>query len=173
MLSKKNIFVSRGIQRKAIRKSSIVIPCGVDTKLFREFSRRKARNYFGFNEEDIILFAGQFDRQVKNPKLALEIADNLNIKIIELKNYTRKEVFLLLNSVDLLLMTSYSEGSPQIIKEAMACNCPIVSTDVGDVKSLTSDVEGCYISTFAPANVAKKINNVFKYNKRTKGRKNS
>ena len=40
------------------------------------------------------------------------------------------------NSVDCLILTSFHEGSPNVIKEAMACNLPIVSTKVGDVEEI-------------------------------------
>jgi len=59
----------------------------------------------------------------------------------------------LLNQVNLLLMTSFTEGSPQIIKEAMACNCPDVSTDVGDVKDVVHGVNGRYVTTFDPVEI--------------------
>ena len=52
---------------------------------------------------------------------------------MELKGYSRPEVAVLMNAVDCLLMTSHSEGSPQVVKEAIACGCPVVSLDVGDV----------------------------------------
>ena len=62
------------------------------------------------------------------------------------------------NSADLLLLTSFHEGSPNVIKEAMACNCPIVSTDVGDVKRLFGEYTRClYIHSFDPIDVAEKI----------------
>ena len=49
------------------------------------------------------------------------------------------------------------EGSPNVVKEAMACNCPLVSTNVGDVEWVIGNTEGCYISSFEPAVMAEKI----------------
>ena len=49
-------------------------------------------------------------------------------------------------AADVLLLTSITEGSPQVIKEALACGCPIVSVDVGDVKERVMGVYGCYVS---------------------------
>ena len=60
--------------------------------------------------------------------------------------------------------------SPQIIKEAMACNCPIVATDVGDVRHLISDIEGCYLTSFDAEDVAEKIEKALEFGKRTNGR---
>ena len=57
-----------------------------------------------------------------------------------------------------------------MIKEAMACNLPIVSTDVGDIKWVIGNIEGCYITTFDPKDVADKIKMALNFNKRTNGR---
>ena len=77
---------------------------------------------------------------------------------------------LYLNASDLLLSTSLWEGSPNVIKEAMACNCPIVTTNVGDVKWLLDGVEGCLITTNDPKDVADKIKKALNFKGRTKGR---
>jgi glycosyltransferase involved in cell wall biosynthesis len=69
-------------------------------------------------------------------------------------------------------MTSTHEGSPQIIKEAMACNCPIVSTDVGDVREVILGTSGCFLADRNAVDVAAKMENVFSFNCRTKGREN-
>ena len=51
-----------------------------------------------------------------------------------------------MNASDLLLITSFSETGPIVAKEAIACNCPIVSTDVGDVKILINNIRNCFIT---------------------------
>jgi len=35
---------------------------------------------------------------------------------------------------DVLLNPSYHEGSPNVVKEAMACGLPVVAADCGDVR---------------------------------------
>ena len=85
-------------------------------------------------------------------------------------NIDQEKLNLYYNAVDCLIPTSKYEGSPNVIKEAMACNCPIVSTDVGDVKWVIGETEGCYICSFEPEDVAEKIQKALNFGKRTNGR---
>jgi glycosyltransferase involved in cell wall biosynthesis len=66
---------------------------------------------------------------------------------------------LLLNACDLALITSYNEGSNQFLKEAMACNRPIISTNVGDAERIFGNIEGCYLTSL---NVEDVITNILK-----------
>ena len=172
-LSAWNIFVSKkNIKLARVKKKFSLIPCGVDTNIFRPMDRKAERKKLGFSESDnIVLFAGAFDNPVKNPELATEAVSKISVaRMIELKGYNRKQVAGLMNAVDVCLMTSHTEGSPQFIKEAMACNCPIVSVDVGDVKEVIDGVEGCYIVERNAEDIAEKLKLVFEKNKRTNGR---
>lgn len=89
---------------------------------------------------------------------------------LELKGYTREQVCWLMNAVDVALMTSFSEGSPQFIKEAMACGCPIVSVDVGDVSEVIGGIEGCYIVERNGDEIALFLNKALNIGVRTNGR---
>ena len=96
---------------------------------------------------------------------------NTSIKLIELKGYTRDQVNALMYNCDALLMTSRTEGSPQVIKEAMACGCPIVSVDVGDVAERVSGVEGCYIvRTRESKDIAEALLRALAFEGKTNGR---
>ena len=140
-----------------------------------------------------VLFAGAFDNAVKDPELAFAAIQACNtamgngqwaiesnrqspmanrpIKLIELKGYNRDQVTALMYNCDALLMTSKTEGSPQVIKEAMACGCPIVSVDVGDVAERTSGVEGCYVvPSREPAAIAEALQQAISFKGRTNGR---
>ena len=159
-LSKWNIFVSEKQTEKLNIKSKFsVIPCGADTNVFYPKDKTECRKQLGFDENKIyILFSKAFQLQVKNYPLAKAAVDKIeNAELIELIGYFREEVNLLMNACDVALMTSFNEGSPQFIKEAMATNCPIVSTDVGDVRQVIDGVENCYISTYNADDVAEKI----------------
>ncbi len=175
LLSHKTIFVSKKLFNKAyIKKGQNIIPCGVDFDVFKSLDKESARKAMNLCvRKKYLLFSSAFDNSIKNFKL-LHAAQNLlrddSIEIIELKGYSRDEVSLLMNAVDVCIMTSFSEGSPQFIKEALACNCPVVSTDVGDVREIIRDTEGCYITSFDPEDVANKIKMALEFGKRTNGR---
>ena len=148
VLSRHNVFVSKKIQLIAgSAKSYSLIPCGVDLTDSQIVEKDAARGLMGlsFNTK-YVLFAGAFDNAVKNYPLAQStMALVPDAELLELKGYTREQVTLLMCAADAFLMTSISEGSPQVIKEAMACGCPIVSVDVGDVAELADGVEGCFV----------------------------
>ncbi len=160
-LSKFNIFVSqKNCDKAGAKTKAAIIPCGVDTELFRPDDKSLVRNKLGVAEnEKLVLFAGAFDNPVKNPELALSVAAAMpEVKLLELKNYSREQVALLMNAVDACLMTSHSEGSPQVIKEAMACNCPIVSVDVGDVRDVIQYTDQCHICGYDAREITGKLN---------------
>jgi teichuronic acid biosynthesis glycosyltransferase TuaC len=83
--------------------------------------------------------------------------DNECIQLIAVHLIEHELLKYYYNAADLLLLTSYHEGSPNVIKEAMACNCPIVSTDVGDVRWVIGDIKGCYLTSFDVVDVSEKI----------------
>jgi len=174
-LSVYNIFVSqKNINTSGIKKRFELIPCGVDVDLFKPTDDRlEAKKQMNLDIlKKHVLFAGAFDNQVKNVVLAKEAISQLNeVELLELKGYSREQVMLLMNAADVVLMTSFTEGSPQFIKEAMLCNCPIVSVDVGDVKEIFGDTQGCYLSEQrTPEDVAEKLQQAIAFGKRTNGR---
>jgi len=153
-------------------KKGRVIPCGVNVDLFVPMNKDEARIKSGLEKDTTyVLFAGAFDNKVKNAAPALSaILQMTNVQLLELKGFTRAEVVLLMNAVDAVLMTSFTEGSPQFIKEAMACNCPVVSVAVGDVLELIGSTEGCIICSYEADDIAAKLQSVFDAGKRTHGR---
>jgi len=119
-------------------------PCGTDLELFRE-----RRVLTGSETKLRIGFPGNKARPEKNYVLFEQIVEKLRgefeISVIEFHNLTRDEVVSKLNEIDLLLMTSLVEGSPQIIKEALACNKPVISTPVGDVSDVLRGVRNSHL----------------------------
>lgn len=175
LLSTRAIFVTKNLAYKLKKRNPIIIPCGVDLDVFYPIHKSEARSKLGLKEDKkYILFSSFFLNSVKNyplAKAAIEKMKHPNLELIELKGYNREEVALLMNAVDLVLLTSFTEGSPQFIKEAMASNCPIVSTNVGDVAKVIEGTEGCFIAKYDTDDVSDKILLALNYDKRTTGRK--
>lgn len=172
-LSVHNIFVSQRLADIAKpKKNYSIIPCGINLEEYPVIDKVEARRLMNLDlEKKYVLFAGAFDNPVKNPQLAKEAVQLLpGVELLELKGYSRWQVAHLMNAVDCFLMTSHTEGSPQVIKEAMACGCPIVSVDVGDVRCIIDKTEGCFIAGGCAADIAEKIEMALKFEGRTKGR---
>ena len=195
-LSAWNIFVSkRNVEIASLpdclKKRSTLLPCGVNMTDDQLTSRAEARKALGIiDAAKIVLFAGAFNNMVKDPVLAQEAIDqcakftnglrvlndlkDLNdsaLTLVELRGYTRAQVNQLMCAANCLLMTSKTEGSPQVIKEAMACGCPIVSVDVGDVAERVSGVEGCYVvSSREPKDIANALQLAMAFEGKTNGR---
>ena len=165
-VSQKNVDIARPTKKFAL------LPCGVNTDNFRMLSKHNARLQLHLDAtKTYVLFAGSFSNRVKNPELAEKaIALLKNVELIELKGYSRVEVNYLMHAVDAALMTSHTEGSPQFIKEVMACGCPLVSVDVGDVKEITAGVDGCYLVSRDPKQIAEKLQLAIDFKERTQGR---
>ncbi len=171
-LSAYNIFVSQQLLSIAsFHKNSKVLPCGIFIDRFNLTEKTEAREKLGLeNNASYILFSGAFNNAVKNYPLAKQAINICNgLILLELKGYSKDEIALLMNACDALLMTSKTEGSPQVVKEAMACNCPVVSVEVGDVPNMIAGVEGCFIANRTPEDIAAKIQLALTYG-RTKGR---
>lgn len=131
-----------------------IIPNGVNLDVFHPMEHTEARKVVGFEEgiKYIIWCSNPYNRPEKNWPLA-EAAVKLtndkfqiaNATLVAVYDKSPQEVAVYMNAADCLLLTSDSEGSPNVIKEAMACNCPIVTTNVGDVTERLEALDGCYI----------------------------
>ena len=138
-------------------KNYSIIPCGVPMEEMVITPKEEARQRLGWDpEKKYILFGGAFDNERKNYALLRDAVARINeqspitnhqspIECVEMKNLTRSECVLRMNACDLFALPSHSEGSPQALKEAMACNCPIVATDVADIKYLLGNLPGHYV----------------------------
>ena len=194
-LSAHNIFVSQRNVTLALSPNSLItyrlkkrytlLPCGVNLplpwcELQTQWVEQLTLNQWVQEKLNAgvkhVLFAGAFNNAVKDPELAKaainELAnEGVKVELIELKGFNRDQVNALMYNCDTLLMTSKTEGSPQVIKEAMACGCPIVSVDVGDVAERVSGVEGCYVvSSREPAAIAKALQQALAFSGKTNGR---
>jgi teichuronic acid biosynthesis glycosyltransferase TuaC len=174
--SEKNIFVSNQLRKKSFFSiRSEVIPYGVDFNMMYPVDRKFARRELNIDpSKHICLFGSvpsRFEKNFELARKAVSLCHNVDLICLTGKD-TKEKVNLLINASNLVLLTSLREGSPQIIKEAMACNVPIVSTDVGDVKQVIGDTKGCYIAESTPNEIAKYILKAQSLDSRTNGRFN-
>lgn len=155
-------------------KKAFVLPNGVDVNRFKPFLKEEARYFLHYpQEKQIVLFISSPGRQEKNLSLALESFEKISNDKIEFKhiyNIANEDMPYYFNAADVFLLTSKWEGSVNVIKEAMACNCPIVSTDVGDIRWVTGNTEGCFITSFEPDDVARNLKYALNMRNRTRGR---
>lgn len=154
-----------------------VIPNGVDVGVYIPMDKSTCQQKLGWSNNKMhILFGSNPSRPEKNFALASKAFDSLineNIEIHTLIDVSPNDMPVWINASDTLIITSLWEGSPNVIKEAMACNCPVVATDVGDVRWLFGNTPGYYIADFTPDDVALKITEALAFvekNGRTKGR---
>jgi len=169
--------IVKSIKMKTAINNSIIIPNGVNLSLFKQNGKEESSLKVGFNKKyNIIFIAVHPYEKVKNLYLAqqaIQLLENENIQFHIISNADNKEMPCYYSAADLVLLTSFSEGSPNVIKEAMACNCPIVSTDVGDVREVFGKTEGCFITGLDPSEVADKIKKALEFANvrgRTQGR---
>lgn len=177
-LSKHNIFVGENLYEiaKYKKENYSILSCGINMSVARSIDFLSARKQLGWDSEKIyVLFAGAFNNQIKNYSLARASVDLVgNCELIELKGYSKEEVYLLMNACNLLLTTSLRESGPLVVKEAMACNRPVVSTDVGDVRCVIGNTEGCYITSYDVNDCADQIKKAIEFSRErgdTNGRK--
>lgn len=154
-----------------------IIPCGIDLDQFKPLDRDTCRQRLVWDPGRFhILFSGSSNR-VKRPGLARASVARLShfgirAEIHYLRGVPNNEVPIWLNASDVVLLTSLHEGSPTIIKEALACNVPVVSVNVGDVAERIQSIEGCYIALSEPHDIATKLFWVYRGPRRTTGRIN-
>ena len=144
-----------------------VIPNGVDLAVFKPVERSLARRQLNLDpDECLVLFPAERSNPEKNFALASAAVERLRdrgIKLLDINNAGRDEMSLWFNAADLLLVTSFHEGSPNIVKEAMACCCPVVSTAAGDIPWLFGSQAGYYLSGFDAGELADRIEEAVKF----------
>ena len=147
------IIVRNQDMKDEISDRAHIIPSGVDLCKFSPMDQSLAQNEVGWNQsEKHMLFPYAANRrQRKNFELASNVYelvdDNLDMEINlhTLGDVPHEKVSTYLNATDLMILTSKLEGSPNTVKEAMACNTPVVSTDVGDVKERLNNVYNSFV----------------------------
>ena len=140
-----------------------VIPCGIDLERFRPMDKSCRQRLLGWNASRFhVLFVSNTGDPVKRPELARDAVEALKSSRVPaelhvLQGVANAEVPVWMNAGDALVLTSLHEGSPTVVKEALACGLPVVSVDVGDVVERFKGIDGCHLSAPNPGDLAAKL----------------
>lgn len=152
-----------------------VIPNGVNLDQFTLIDQQQAREMCGFDQDHkYIIWCSHPSRTEKRynwAEEAVKLLNNDKAVLYPVFDKGHDDVVKYMCAADVLLLTSVMEGSPNVIKEAMACNCPIVSTDVGDVSWVTEGVAGTYVAPNGDTQaLSQMLSQALAFGQRTQGR---
>jgi teichuronic acid biosynthesis glycosyltransferase TuaC len=171
------VVVSEHLRGPLGRPDAVVIPAGLDTDLFAPADQAAARRELHLAERRrYVLFPSTPSRPEKRFPLARDAVDRVrrvvdDVELICLEGIPHEKVPDYMNAVDALLMTSSFEASPVTVREALACNLPVVCTDVGDVRDVLHGVEQCAVVTDDADDIAEALAGVLRAGLRSNGRR--
>ncbi|HEV2750076.1 MAG TPA: glycosyltransferase [Gemmatimonadales bacterium] len=153
-----------------------VIPSGLDFELFRPIPRDEARRHLRLPlDRRLVLFAGSPEWPRKRYALARATMDRvdreLSAELVVAWGAPHSDIPYYMSACDALLFTSMQEGSPNVVKEALACDLPVVSVPVGDVATRLAGVAGCELcADERPETIAAALERVLRRGGRSAGR---
>lgn len=171
------IVKSEEMKRATWKEDVFVIPNGVDFELFRPIPRAEARAALGWDQDRYyVLFGGNPYWPRKRfylAQAAIEClrAKGLPVELMVAYHLPQTQVVECINASNAVILPSIHEGSPNFVKETMACNVPVVATDVGDVAQLIGRTTGCKVCPDEPAALAAALEEAFLQTEPTTGRK--
>lgn len=154
----------------------IVIPDGIDFSLFRPIPREEARRLLGWEPaKQYVLFANDPNIPVKNFALARQAmhrlaARGIQAELVVANGLPQSTLVFYINASNALILPSLAEGAPNVVKEAMACNVPVVATDVGDVAQIIGRTPGCCVCPHDADALAAGLEQAFRHTEPTTGR---
>ncbi len=171
------ITVNKNLVNGLPEEKYSVIPNGVNLGLFKPLSRQECRKRLNIpNNAKMLFFPSDNTRPEKRFDIAqkahtiLKNGYNYNVVLVSGNSIDYELMPVYYNASDCCLLTSDYEASPMVIKEAMAVNMPIVSVDVGDVRHMIGNLEGCFIASKEPQDIAQKIRKALDFSGKVKTR---
>jgi glycosyltransferase involved in cell wall biosynthesis len=175
------ICVSEGLRNRLWwRRGRVhVIRSGVDVHEFYPRPRDEVRSELGWSPNDCVILFNHGPARSPNKRKALVDAAMEIVK----QQKPEARLFVLdgqvpgrsvpqyINASDVVVMASRFEGSPNIVKEALACNTPVCSVAVGDVPELLAGVENCRIVEPTPESMAEGLLDLIRFPVRSNGSK--
>jgi len=159
------------------RARNDVIPNGVDIAVFAPSDRDAARQVLGWPaDEYVVLFAGtRPDSPRKRRLLAEHAVQDASQRLgrpvrLHVAGAVQPELMpTLMNAADCLLLTSSMEGSPNVVKEALMCDLPVVATPAGDVPELLDGVANSFVCAADAAELGAAVADVLARRERSNG----
>jgi glycosyltransferase involved in cell wall biosynthesis len=158
------------------KTNTFVIPYAIDLETFGLTNKDEARAALGLDpDKKYLLFAANPQIAVKRFPLAKAVTDELkkrdpSLELLVVHKEPQDRLALFMNACDALVFPSYQEGSPNVVKQAMACNIPIVATDVGDIREVVGNTKGCYVCKPEVEDFVKRLSEILSHRQRTQGR---
>lgn len=136
---------------KLSQNKASIVPNGIDSNLFYKRDKLLSRKKLKISKEKIIiLFVDSIGSWEKNQKFAREIGEELELnsgyQFLEISNVKHEDIPVYFSAVDYLLITSFHEGSSNVLKEALFCNLKVITTPTGDSKERLKGLDECLIS---------------------------
>jgi glycosyltransferase involved in cell wall biosynthesis len=163
------VVVSEHLRAPLGRPDAMYLPAGIDIDLFAPMDTAVAKQRLGLaSDKRYILFPAVPARVEKRYELARRAVETLrarwpddaDVELIALNNVPHEDVPLYMNASEAALLTSSFEASPVVIREALACNVPVLSTDVGDARVMLERIPGCAIVPPEPERIAEALRTV-------------
>ena len=135
------------VPKRAVRGKLAVLPCGVNTRRFKPIPRVQARRALGLDEDrPYLLFPADPDRREKRYDRALAVAGD--VPLLAVGNVDPDEMPLWVNAANAVLVPSDRESFGLAILEALACDVPVLATEVGVAPEVLPEVSGAYCGAF-------------------------
>ncbi len=158
------VFVSRRLAEIiSVDRPQDIIPCGVDMAKFRPLDQRVCRRLLGLPVEDPVVFFPPHPRNMRKrfelARQAYGFVQRMHPRALLLTggSIDADAMPIYYNAADVMVQTSYCEASPTVVKEALACEVPVVSTDVGDTAEVVAGVSYCWICSEDPREISDRI----------------
>lgn len=170
------IVQSKQMAKLVAGANAHIIPHEIDFDLFHPTDRSEAREQLGLDpDKKYVLFAAKPENGVKNFPMARAAVDVLahadpSVELLVVYQEPQDRLALYMSAADALVFPSLSEGSPNVVKQAMACNLPIVATDVGDIREVIEGADGCHVVDFNVEHVVRALESILSTRARSNGR---